>query len=105
VSVKYSVALLTDGTLYGRVVFTHPEQCQARFLFKAIAFESKPGFSTRVVNVRLLMTFVDAAPDPPSFAIVGMNGTWAKVAWEPSRSGVPGSVFYVQYRPRGQCSS
>jgi len=72
---------------------------------QAIAFESKPGLSTRVVNVRLLMTFVDAAADPPSFAIVGMNGTWAKVAWEPSRSGVPGSVFYVQYRPRGQCSS
>jgi len=41
------------------------------------------------------------APDPPSFSIMNMNGTWAKVAWEPSRSGVPGSVFYVQYRQRG----
>lgn len=51
--------------------------------------------------------FVDATtelsgpPDPPSFSIMNMNGTWAKVAWEPSRSGVPGSVFYVQYRQRG----
>ena len=41
-------------------------------------------------------------PDPPSFAMLDMNATWAKVAWEPSRSGVPGSVFYVQYRTRGQ---
>ena len=24
------------------------------------------------------------------------------VSWEPSRSGNPGSVFYVQYRPRGE---
>jgi len=45
---------------------------------------------------------VHTAPDPPSFAMLDMNATWAKVAWEPSRSGVPGSVFYVQYRKRGQ---
>jgi uncharacterized protein YneF (UPF0154 family) len=50
--------------------------------------------------------FIDAAtsesgpPDPPTFAVVDLNETWANISWEPSRSGVPGSVFYVQYRPR-----
>jgi len=50
--------------------------------------------------------FIDATtsesgpPDPPTFAVVDLNETWANISWEPSRSGVPGSVFYVQYRPR-----
>ena len=40
-------------------------------------------------------------PSPPTFAITGLNGTWANISWEPSRQGVPGSIFYVQYRERG----
>lgn len=39
-------------------------------------------------------------PDPPTFTIVDMNETFANITWQPSRSGVPGSVFYVQYKPR-----
>jgi neuronal cell adhesion molecule len=42
-----------------------------------------------------------SAPDPPTFAIDDFNETWANITWEPSRSGTPGSVFYLQYRPRG----
>ena len=30
-----------------------------------------------------------------------INSTFVNVTWEPSRSGNPGSVFYVQYRARG----
>jgi len=41
------------------------------------------------------------APSPPTFAIVGLNETWANISWEPSRAGTPGSIFYLQYRPRG----
>jgi uncharacterized protein YneF (UPF0154 family) len=45
-------------------------------------------------------TSLSGPPDPPTFAIVDMNETWANISWEPSRTGIPGSVFYLQYRPR-----
>jgi len=41
-------------------------------------------------------------PSPPMFDVTGLNDTWANISWTPSRSGNPGSVFYVQYRPRGE---
>lgn len=41
------------------------------------------------------------APTPPSFAIVALNETFANITWEPSRTGNPGSVFFVSYRVRG----
>lgn len=46
-------------------------------------------------------TSLSGPPDPPTFAVVELNDTYAMISWEPSREGIPGSVFYVQYRPRG----
>ena len=42
-----------------------------------------------------------AAPSRPTFGIVGLNETWMNVSWVPSQSGNPGSVFYVEFRYRG----
>ena len=39
-------------------------------------------------------------PNPPVIGILDWNDTWIQVAWEPSRIGNPGSVFYTQYRPK-----
>jgi len=47
------------------------------------------------------MTTEVGAPSPPTFAIVELNDTYANITWEPSRAGTPGSIFYIQYRPRG----
>jgi hypothetical protein len=47
------------------------------------------------------MTAEAGQPDPASFVIHDINGTWANVTWQPARTGTPGSVFYLQYRPRG----
>ena len=41
-------------------------------------------------------------PNPPTFDILDIGDNHVNVSWEPSRSGNPGSVFYVQYRPRGE---
>ena len=43
-----------------------------------------------------------SAPSPPTFDIVDVGDTYVNVTWEPSTTGNPGSVFYVQYRPRGK---
>jgi len=40
-------------------------------------------------------------PSPPTFDIIEVDEEWAILQWEPSRTGSPGSVFYVQYRARG----
>lgn len=45
-------------------------------------------------------TSLSGYPDPPTFTLTDMNQTFANISWIPSRSGTPGSVFYVQYRPR-----
>ena len=41
-------------------------------------------------------------PNPPTFQIIDVGETYVQVSWEPSRSGNPGSVFFIQYRPRGK---
>ena len=41
------------------------------------------------------------APSPPTFDVHGITDDFVNITWEPSRSDNPGSVFYVQYRPRG----
>ena len=41
-------------------------------------------------------------PTPPSFSITDVRDTWVNVSWVPSYSGNPGSIFYIQYRPRGE---
>ena len=46
-----------------------------------------------------------SAPSPPTFDIVDVGDTYVNVTWEPSTTGNPGSVFYVQYRPRGKHQS
>ena len=46
-----------------------------------------------------------SAPSPPTFDIVDVGDTYVNVTWEPSTTGNPGSVFYVQYRPRGKTQS
>ena len=46
-----------------------------------------------------------SAPSPPTFDIVDVGDTYVNVTWEPSTTGNPGSVFYVQYRPRGKFKS
>ena len=43
-----------------------------------------------------------SAPSPPTFDIIDVDEEWAILQWEPSRTGSPGSVFYVQYRARGK---
>ncbi len=43
-----------------------------------------------------------AAPSPPTFDITDVGENHVNVTWEPSVTGNPGSVFYVQYRPRGE---
>ena len=41
-------------------------------------------------------------PDPPVFNIMSLGENHVEIHWEPSRSGNPGSVFYVQHRARGR---
>ncbi|KAI0242502.1 Neuroglian [Lamellibrachia satsuma] len=48
-----------------------------------------------------MKTTEPGTPQPPTFTITHLNDTWVEVSWEPSHSGNPGSIFYVQYRPRG----
>ena len=69
------------------------------------------------INLRLLYEILEFAvftetiflfqrshtvPNPPTFDILDIGDNNVNVSWEPSRSGNPGSVFYVQYRPRGE---
>ena len=49
----------------------------------------------------MLSLYAAAAPSPPTFDIIGRTDVFVNITWEPSRSANPGSVFYVQYRPRG----
>ena len=51
--------------------------------------------------MHILSLYVVAAPSPPTFDIIGRTDVFVNITWEPSRSANPGSVFYVQYRPRG----
>ncbi|VDP88286.1 unnamed protein product [Echinostoma caproni] len=43
----------------------------------------------------------DRAPDPPSFAISSVGMSNFTVIYEPSHIGIPGTVFFVQYRQPG----
>jgi len=47
------------------------------------------------------MTTAAGIPSAPTFDIIDIGDTTVTVIWEPSRSANPGSVFFIQYRPRG----
>ena len=51
-------------------------------------------------NVRC--DFPISAPSPPTFDIIDVGDNHVNVTWEPSTTGNPGSVFFVQYRMRGK---
>ena len=63
-----------------------------------------------LLSLHVLLLWVDysvfplhTAPTPPTFDFIGDVGeTYVDISWVPSRSANPGSVFYVQYRARGQ---
>ncbi|KAL3319029.1 hypothetical protein Ciccas_002299 [Cichlidogyrus casuarinus] len=44
---------------------------------------------------------VDAAPNPPSFFVQNIQNDSLEIVYEPSRTGLPGSYFYGQYRQPG----
>ncbi|CAH1783792.1 unnamed protein product [Owenia fusiformis] len=49
-----------------------------------------------------LRTSDPGPPGAPSFVITNVTETAVNLTWVPSRSGIPGSVFYVQFRRQGK---
>lgn len=49
----------------------------------------------------LLIMLLFSAPSPPTFVITHVTETGFTIIYEPSHVGLPGTVFFVQYRQPG----
>lgn len=91
---QYREAVAGSDTLQARLTGLTPNTTYRVYLAAAtIAGTGEPIFIDQT-------TAPVGAPSPPTFSIVEVNDTYANITWEPSRAGTPGSIFYIQYRPR-----
>lgn len=102
-----SITGLNLGRLKYREAISNPEATRAKLTGLVPDMEYRIYLSAATRLGKGENIFLDARttpagpPSPPTFDIIEVDEEWTILQWEPSRTGSPGSVFYVQYRARG----